>query len=36
LGVAKHRNGPIGDLMRAGNSLVQFRKSCTKFEDSAI
>jgi replicative DNA helicase len=36
VGVAKHRNGPIGDLMKNGNSLVQFRKSCTKFEDCAL
>jgi replicative DNA helicase len=35
MGVAKHRNGPIGNLARNGNSLVQFRRSSTRFEDSA-
>jgi replicative DNA helicase len=34
MGVAKHRNGPIGNLMKNGNSLVQFRRSSTRFEDS--
>jgi replicative DNA helicase len=35
VGVAKHRNGPIGDLVMNGDSLVQFRRSSTRFEDSA-
>lgn len=34
MGVAKHRNGPIGALAKNGNSLVQFRRSSTRFEDS--
>lgn len=34
MGVAKHRNGPIGDMMKNGNSLIQFRRNCTRFEDS--
>jgi replicative DNA helicase len=34
MGVAKHRNGPIGNLAKNGNSLVQFRRSSTRFEDS--
>jgi replicative DNA helicase len=34
MGVAKHRNGPIGNLARDGNSLIQFRRSSTRFEDS--
>jgi replicative DNA helicase len=34
MGVAKHRNGPIRNLVRNGNSQVQFRRSSTRFEDS--
>jgi replicative DNA helicase len=34
MGVAKHRNGPVGNLIKNGNSLVQFRRSSTRFEDS--
>jgi replicative DNA helicase len=34
MSVAKHRNGPIGNLQKNGNSLVQFRRSSTRFEDS--
>jgi replicative DNA helicase len=34
MGVAKHRNGPIGNLQKNNNSLVQFRRSSTRFEDS--
>jgi replicative DNA helicase len=34
MGVAKHRNGPIRNLIRNGNSQVQFRRSSTRFEDS--
>jgi replicative DNA helicase len=34
MGVAKHRNGPIGDLVKNGNSLIQFRRSSTRFEDA--
>lgn len=36
MGVAKHRNGPVGNLARNGNSLVQFRRSSTRFEDSVV
>jgi replicative DNA helicase len=34
MSVAKHRNGPIQSLIKNGNSLVQFRRSSTRFEDS--
>lgn len=34
MGIAKHRNGPIGNLAKNGNSTVQFRRSSTRFEDS--
>jgi replicative DNA helicase len=34
MGVAKHRNGPTGNLVKNGNSVVQFRRSSTRFEDS--
>lgn len=36
MGVAKHRNGPTGVLAKNGNSLVQFRRSSTRFEDSIV
>jgi replicative DNA helicase len=31
--VSKHRNGPVGDLVRAGMPTVQFVRKSTKFED---
>jgi replicative DNA helicase len=34
MGVAKHRNGPVGNFIKNGNSMVQFRRSSTRFEDS--
>lgn len=34
MGVAKHRNGPVQNLVKNGNSIVQFRRSSTRFEDS--
>jgi len=36
MSVAKHRNGPVGDLAKNGESTVQFRRSCTRFEDIQI
>lgn len=36
MSVAKHRNGPTGDLTYNGESTVQYRKSCTRFEDIQI
>jgi replicative DNA helicase len=35
MGVAKHRNGPVGNLARNGVSTVQFRRSSTRFEDTS-
>jgi replicative DNA helicase len=34
MSIAKHRNGPVGVLAKNDNSLVQFRRSSTRFEDS--
>jgi replicative DNA helicase len=32
--VAKHRNGPVGDLAKNDNPLVQFVRKSTRFEDA--